>query len=128
MSEQELPAIASSIEAFLFAAAGLANLLPPASVRRFYQEFDVRPGFYRAIGVVELAIAPAFWSDTVHIWADLSAGAILLGAGALLLDRGRYRFATVTLFMIGLLFVSATRVPSHHSTFNYVTVSPSQAG
>lgn len=124
----EFPATASSIEAILFAAAGLANLLSPAAVRRFYKELDIRPGFYRALGVFELAVAAAFWSDTPDIWAVLSAGAILLGAGALLLDRGRYRFAAVTLFMIGLLFVSATSVASHHSTFNYVTVSPPQAG
>jgi DoxX-like family len=118
MGGLNIPVLSSWIEAGLFAASGLLNILLPPYLRRVFEEFDAPPRFYRTAGFVQIALALAFIAPALKIWVLFAGGAVLMHAGVLLLDHRRYPLFAVVVAMLALLFVSSARIPAEYSAFS----------
>ena len=125
MYEFSFPVLAAWMNAAIFATAGLINVTAVKGVRDVYSRWDVAPGFYRTLGLIELAAAVCFAVPSLRFWGVLLAAPIFFGSVVLLLDHRHYVYAaSVVLMMLGL-FAALMAVPS---TPEFTLVDPSHHG
>ena len=104
MLDFSFPVMAAWTNAAIFAAAGLINFTAVKSVRAVYDRWDVSPGFYRPLGLVELAAAVCLAVPSLRFWGVLLAAPIFFGSVVMLLDHRHYAYAaSVVVMMTGLL-------------------------
>jgi hypothetical protein len=104
MLDFSFPVMAAWTNAAIFAAAGLINFTAVKSVRAVYDRWDVSPGFYRPLGLVELAAAVCLAMPSLRFWGVLLAAPIFFGSVVMLLDHRHYAYAaSVVVMMTGLL-------------------------
>src|SRR6185503_10584708 len=88
----------------IFSVAGLIKFTAVRSVRTVYDRWDVSPGFYRTLGLVEIAAAICFAVPSLRFWGVLLAAPIFFGSVVMLLDHRHYVYAaSVAVMMTGLL-------------------------
>jgi len=128
MFDFSFPVIAAWTNAAIFAAAGLVNVTASRSVREVYERWDVSPGFYRPLGLVEIAAAVCLAVPSLRFWGVLLAAPIFFGSVVMLLDHRHYVYAaSVVVMMSGLvaallavpLAPEFTLVPPLHSPVQY---------
>jgi hypothetical protein len=114
--------------AAIFAAAGLVNVTAARSVREVYERWDLSPGFYRPLGLVEIAAAVCLAVPSLRFWGVLLAAPIFFGSVVMLLDHRHYVYAaSVVVMMTGLvaallavpLAPEFTLAPPHHTPVQY---------
>jgi hypothetical protein len=104
MVEVSFPVMAAWANAAIFAAAGLINFTAVKGVRTVYDRWDLSPGFYRPLGLVEIAAALCFATPSLRFWGVLLAAPIFFGSVVMLLDHRHYVYAaSVVVMMTGLL-------------------------
>ena len=79
MLDFSFPVMAAWTNAAIFAAAGLINFTAVKSVRAVYGRWDVSPGFYRPLGLVEIAAAVCLAVPSLRFWGVLLAMPIFFG-------------------------------------------------
>jgi hypothetical protein len=104
MGEFSFPVMAAWMNAAIFAGAGLINFTAIKSVREVYDRWDVSPGFYRPLGLVEIAAAVCLAVPSLRFWGVLLAAPIFFGSVVMLLDHRHYAYAaSVAVMMTGLV-------------------------
>jgi len=112
MDEFSFPVVAAWVNAAIFATAGLINFTAVKSVRDVYGRWDVAPGFYRPLGLVELAAAVCFAVPSLRFWGVLLAAPIFFGSVVLLLDHRHYVYAASVVVMMSGLLAALLEIPS----------------
>ena len=125
MYEFSFPVLAAWMNAAIFATAGLINVTAVKGVRDVYSRWDVAPGFYRTLGLIELAAAVCFAVPSLRFWGVLLAAPIFFGSVVLLLDHRHYVYAASVVLMMFGLFAALMAVPS---TPGFTLVDPSHHG
>jgi DoxX-like family len=123
MDEFSFPVVAAWMNAAIFAAAGLINFTAVKSVRDVYGRWDVAPGFYRPLGLIELAAAVCFAVPSLRLWGVLLAAPIFFGSVVLLLDHRHYVYAASVVLMMSGLLAALLAIPSAPE---FALVNPSQ--
>jgi hypothetical protein len=123
MYEFSFPVLAAWVNAAIFAAAGLINFTAVRSVRDVYGRWDVAPGFYRPLGLVEFAAAACFALPSLRFWGVLLAAPIFFGSVVLLLDHRHYVYAASVVLMMSGLLAALLAIPSAP---DFALVNPSQ--
>jgi len=123
MYEFSFPVLAAWVNAAIFAAAGLINFTAVRSVRDVYGRWDVAPGFYRPLGLVEFAAAACFALPSLRFWGVLLAAPIFFGSVGLLLDHRHYVYAASVVLMMSGLLAALLAIPSAP---DFALVNPSQ--
>jgi hypothetical protein len=104
MIDVSFPVMAAWANAAIFAAAGLVNFTAIKAVRDVYARWDVSPGFYRPLGLVEIAAAVFLAVPSLRMWGVLLATPIAFGSVVILLDHRNYLYAaSVVVMMTGLV-------------------------
>ena len=103
--------MAAWTNAAIFAAAGLINLIAAKSVREVYERWDVSPGFYRPLGLVEIAAAVCLAVPSLRFWGVLLAAPIFFGSVVMLLDHRHYVYAASVVVMMSGLVAALLAVP-----------------
>ena len=106
-----LPMLATWTNALLLVAAGLVNLLATRRVREFYKHWDLLPGFYRTLGVIEITAAFCLVTPSLRVWGVALAGPIIFGSVVMLLDHSRYRDAAAAAIMMAGVFAAMFAIP-----------------
>lgn len=125
MYEFSFPVLAAWMNAAIFAAAGLVNVTAIKSVREVYSRWDVAPGFYRTLGLIELAAAVCFAVPSLRFWGVLLATPIFFGSVVLLLDHRHYVYAASVVLMMSGLVAALMAVPA---TPEFALINPSHHG
>jgi hypothetical protein len=112
MFEVSFPVMAAWINAAIFAAAGLINFTAVKSVRSVYDQWDVSPGFYRPLGLVEIAAAVCLAVPSLRFWGVLLAAPIFFGSVVMLLDHRHYVYAASVAVMMTGLAAALLAIPS----------------
>ena len=123
MIDFSFPVTAAWINAAIFAAAGLVNLSAIRSVREVYGRWDVSPGFYRPLGLVEIAAAACLAVPSLRFWGVLLAAPIAFGSVVMLLDHRHYLYAASMVFLMSGLAAATLAIPS---TPQFVFTAPQQ--
>jgi len=118
MDDFSFPVLAAWVNAALFAAAGLVNFTAVPSVRDVYARWDVAPGFYRPLGLVEIVAAVCLAVPSLRFWGVLLAAPIAFGSVVMLLDHRHYvHAASMVVLMSGLLAAILAIPPTPHFAF-----------
>jgi hypothetical protein len=125
MYEFSFPVLAAWMNAAIFAAAGLVNLTAVKSVRDVYGRWDVAPGFYRPLGLVELAAAVFLAVPSLRFYGVLLAAPIAFGSVVMLLDHRHYVYAASMVFLMSGLLAAILAIPSSPE---FVFTAPSHPG
>ena len=112
MDDFSFPVLAAWTNAAVFAAAGLVNFTAVKSVREVYGHWDVAPGFYRPLGLVELVAAVCLAAPSLRFWGVLLAAPIFFGSVVMLLDHRHYVYAASVVVMMSGLLAALLAVPS----------------
>ena len=112
MFDLSFPVMAAWTNAAIFAAAGLINFTAVKSVRAVYDRWDVSPGFYRPLGLVEIAAAILLAVPSLRFWGVLLAAPIFFGSVVMLLDHRHYAYAASVVVMMTGLLAALLAVPS----------------
>lgn len=112
MFDVSFPVMAAWTNAAIFAAAGLINFTAIKSVRAVYDRWDVSPGFYRPLGLVELAAAVCLAVPSLRFWGVLLAAPIFFGSVVMLLDHRHYAYAASVVVMMTGLLAALFAIPS----------------
>ena len=119
MFELTLPITAAWANAVVFGIAGLINLTAIRSVREVYADWDVPVGFYRSLGLIEVAAAVFLAMPEFRFWGVLLAALILFGSVIMLLDHRHYIFATSVVVMFVALGAAILAIPPSHHYSSY---------
>ena len=111
MFDFSFPVMAAWTNAAIFAAAGLINFTAIRSVREVYERWDVSPGFYRPLGLVEIAAAVCLAVPSLRFWGVLLAAPIFFGSVVMLLDHRHYIYAASVVVMMSGLVAALLAVP-----------------
>jgi hypothetical protein len=111
MTDVSISVLAASGSAAIFAAAGAANLIAPKRILDMYEEWDVAPGLYRTLGVIEMVAAVCLATPSLRVWGLLLAGPIAFVSVVMLLDQQKYRCAACAVAVVGALFVTVLGAP-----------------
>ena len=125
MDEFSFPVLAAWANAAIFAVAGLINFTAVKTVREVYGHWDVAPGFYRPLGLIELAAAVCFAVPSLRFWGVLLAAPIFFGSVVLLLDHRHYVYAASVVLMMSGLLAALLAIPA---TPEFALVNPSHPG
>jgi hypothetical protein len=112
MLDFSFPVMAAWMNAAIFAAAGLINFTAVKSVRAVYDRWDVSPGFYRPLGLVEIAAAICLAVPSLRFWGVLLAAPIFFGSVVMLLDHRHYAYAASVVVMMTGLLAALLAIPS----------------
>lgn len=112
MDEFSFPVLAAWLNAAIYAAAGLVNFTAVKSVREVYGRWDVAPGFYRPLGLVEIAAAVCLAVPSLRFWGVLLAAPISFGSVVMLLDHRHYVYAASTVLLMSGLVAATLAIPS----------------
>jgi hypothetical protein len=112
MLDFSFPVMAAWANAAIFAAAGLINFTAIKSVRAVYDRWDVSPGFYRPLGLVEIAAAVCLAVPSLRFWGVLLAAPIFFGSVVMLLDHRHYGYAASVVVMMTGLAAALLAIPS----------------
>ena len=112
MVEVSFPVMAAWMNAAIFAAAGLINFMAVKNVRAVYDRWDVSPGFYRPLGLVEIAAAICLAAPSLRFWGVLLAAPIFFGSVVMLLDHRHYAYAASVVVMMTGLLAALLAIPS----------------
>jgi len=112
MDDFSFPALAAWANAALFGAAGLINFTAIRSVREVYERWDVSPGFYRPLGLIEIAAALFLTMPSLRLWGVLLAAPIAFGSVVILLDHRNYLYAASVVVMMTGLVAASLAIPS----------------
>jgi len=112
MDELTFSVMAAWMNAATFAVAGLINFTAVRSVREVYGRWDVSPGFYRPLGLVELAAAVCLAVPSLRFWGVLLAAPIFFGSVVMLLDHRHYVYAASVVLMMSGLLAALLAIPS----------------
>lgn len=112
MVEFSFPVMAAWMNAAIFAAAGLINFTAVKSVRAVYDRWDVSPGFYRPLGLVEIVAAICLAVPSLRFWGVLLAAPIFFGSVVMLLDHRHYAYAASVVVMMTALAAVLLAIPS----------------
>jgi hypothetical protein len=112
MFDVSFPVMAAWTNAAIFAAAGLINFTAVKSVRAVYDRWDVSPGFYRPLGLVEIAAAVCLAVPSLRFWGVLLAAPIFFGSVVMLLDHRHYAYAASVVVMMTGLLAALFAIPS----------------
>ena len=112
MDDFSFPVLAAWMNAAIFAAAGLVNFTAVKSVREVYGRWDVAPGFYRPLGLVEIAAALCLAVPSLRFWGVLLAAPIAFGSVVMLLDHRHYFYAASMVFLMSGLLAAILAIPS----------------
>jgi DoxX-like family len=123
MDEFSFPVLAAWTNAAIFAAAGLVNFTAVKSVRDIYDRWDVAPGFYRTLGLVEIAAALFLAMPSLRLWGLMLAAPIAFGSVVMLLDHRHYLYAASVVVMMSGLLAAILAIPS---TPEFVLTVPQQ--
>ncbi len=123
MDEFSFPVLAAWTNAAIFAAAGLVNFTAVKSVRDIYDRWDVAPGFYRTLGLVEIAAALFLAMPSLRLWGLILAAPIAFGSVVMLLDHRHYLYAASVIVMMSGLLAAVLAIPS---TPEFVLTTPQQ--
>lgn len=121
MFDFSFPVMAAWANAAIFAAAGLINLTAVKSVRAVYDRWDVAPGFYRSLGLVELVAAVCLAVPSLRVWGLVLAAPIAFGSVVILLDHRHYAYAASVIVMMSGLLAATLAIPS---TPKFVITTP----
>ena len=124
MFEASFPVLAAWANAAIFAAAGLINFTAVRSVREVYDRWDVAPGFYRPLGLVEIVAAICLAVPSLRFWGVVLAAPIAFGSVVLLLDHRHYVYAASMAVMMWGLLAAILAIPQA-SEF-VITTPPNQ--
>ena len=111
MTEVSISVLAVSASAAIFAAVGAVNLFAPKKILDMYEEWDVSPGLYRTLGVIEMVAAVCLATPSLRVWGLLLAGPIAFVSVVMLLDQQKYRCAACAVAVVGALFVVMLATP-----------------
>ena len=125
MFELSLPVVAAWANAAIFALAGLVNFTAVRAVREVYARWDVSPGFYRPLGLIELAAAAFLMMPSFRFWGVVLAAPIFFGSVVMLLDHRHYVYAASVIVMMSGLAVAILAIPSNPK---FVLHTPQQHG
>ena len=125
MDDFSFPVLAAWMNAAIFAAAGLVNFTAVKSVREVYGRWDVAPGFYRPLGLVEIAAALCLAVPSLRFWGVLLAAPIAFGSVVMLLDHRHYVYAASMVFLMSGLLAAILAIPS---TPDFVLANPENHG
>ena len=123
MDDFSFPVLAAWANAAIFAAAGLINFTAVRSVRNVYARWDVSPGFYRPLGLIEIAAAVFLAMPSMRFWGVLLAAPIAFGSVVMLLDHRNYVYAASVVVMMTGLLAAILAIPS---TPAFVFTAPHQ--
>jgi hypothetical protein len=123
MDDLSLPVLAAWANAAVFAAAGLINFTAIRSVRQVYERWDVAPGFYRPLGLVEIAAALCLAVPSLRVWGLVMAAPIAFGSVVMLLDHRHYLYAASVVVMMSGMLAAILAIPS---TPEFVFTTPQQ--
>jgi hypothetical protein len=112
MLDFSFPVMAAWTNAAIFAAAGLINSTAIKSVRAVYDRWDVSPGFYRPLGLVEIAAAVCLAVPSLRFWGVLLAAPIFFGSVVMLLDHRHYAYAASVVVMMTGLIAALLAIPA----------------
>jgi DoxX-like protein len=112
MFDFSFPVMAAWTNAAIFATAGLINFTAVKSVRSVYDRWDVSPGFYRPLGLVEIAAAACLAAPSLRFWGVLLAAPIFFGSVVMLLDHRHYAYAASVVLMMTGLAAALLAIPS----------------
>jgi hypothetical protein len=112
MGDFSFPVLAAWTNAAVFAMAGLINFTAVRSVREVYGRWDVAPGFYRPLGLVEIAAAVCLAIPSLRFWGVLLAAPIFFGSVVMLLDHRHYVYAASVVLMMSGLLAALLAIPS----------------
>ena len=112
MDDLSFPALAAWANAAIFATAGLINFTAIRSVREVYDRWDVSPGFYRPLGLIEIAAALFLTMPSLRLWGVLLAAPIAFGSVVMLLDHRNYLYAASVVVMMTGLVAASLAIPS----------------
>lgn len=111
MTEVSISVLAASASAAIFAAVGAVNFFAPKKILDMYEEWDVSPGLYRTLGVIEMVAAVCLATPSLQVWGLLLAGPIAFVSVVMLLDQQKYRCAACAVAVVGALFVVSLATP-----------------
>jgi hypothetical protein len=111
MFETSIPVLATWANVAIFAVAGLVNFTAVKSVREVYERWDVASGFYRPLGLVEIAAAICLAVPSLRFWGVLLASPIAFGSVVMLLDHRHYVYAASMVVMMSGLLVAIFAIP-----------------
>ena len=111
MTDVSISVLAASATAAIFAAAGAVNFIAPKKILDMYEEWDVAPGLYRMLGVIEMVAAVCLATPSLRGWGLLLAGPIAFVSVVMLLDQQKYRCAACAVAVVGALFVAVLATP-----------------
>jgi hypothetical protein len=111
MAGASLPVMAAWANAALFLLAGVINLTAVRPVREVYERWDIPAGFYRSLGIVEIAAAAFLVSPEYRAWGIALALPIMFGSIVMLLDHRHYLIAVPALVIMAALAPAALSVP-----------------
>jgi len=124
MTDFSLPVLAAWANAMIFAAAGVANFTAPKRIRTFYEQWDVTPGFYRTLGVIEIAAAVCLATPSLRVWGLVLAGPIAFGSVVMLLDQQKYIWAASAIAIVAGLFAAMLTLAQKPS---FVVANPAES-
>jgi hypothetical protein len=111
MFDLSVPVLASWANVAVFAMAGLVNFTAIKSVRDVYERWDVAPGFYRPLGLVEIVAAVCLAVPSLRFWGVLLAAPIAFGSVVMLLDHRNYIYAASMVILMSGLFAAILAIP-----------------
>ena len=111
MTEVSISVLAASASAAIFAAVGAVNFFASKKILDMYEEWDVSPGLYRTLGVIEMVAAVCLATPSLQVWGLLLAGPIAFVSVVMLLDQQKYRCAACAVAVVGALFVVVLATP-----------------
>jgi DoxX-like family len=112
MFEISYPVLAAWANAVIFATAGIVNLTAVPNVRTVYARWDVSPGFYRPLGLVEIVAAVCLALPSLRWWGLVLAAPIAFGSVVILLDHRHYISAASVVVMMSGLLAATLAIPS----------------
>ena len=120
-----VPVIAAFVEASIFAAAGVVNLIGMRWARRAYDRWDIPAGIYRTLGLIELAAAVFLIAPETRLWGILIAAPIIFGSVVILLEHRHYLYAMPVMALMALLLATTLAVPHPSHSIRYAAISSS---
>lgn len=111
MTEASFSVLAAWASAAIFGAVGLVNFTAPKKILDMYEQWDVAPGLYRTLGVIEMVAAACLATASLRGWGLLLAGPIAFVSVVMLLDQQKYRCAACAVAVVAGLFVAMLATP-----------------
>jgi hypothetical protein len=111
MTSISIPVLAAWADAAMFAAVGVINFTAPKRVLDTYEQWDVAPGLYRMLGLIEILAAVCLATPSLRVWGLIIAGPIAFASVVMLLDQQKYKCAATAVVIATGLFVAMFAVP-----------------